>query len=220
MSAVTYSKSGSKATTQIKLDPAVFGAKEINHNLLAYAYQAYLANGRDNIAVTKTRGLVSGGGKKPWRQKGTGRARVGSSRTPVWRGGGVVFGPKGNENFSKKLNLKAKHLALIQALTLLNREGKIKVIEDLSFKDHKTSELNMLLNKIGASGYILIAVDNLTDGLKNAVSNLSGTRIVSVKYLNVARLLDTDTLLITKSALKEIAEWLNPKLTESKAEKA
>src|SRR5580698_5725607 len=127
MAVATYTKTGTKATTPAKLDKAVFGVDAKNHELLKAAYVAYLANGRGNLAVTKTRGLVSGGGRKPWRQKGTGRARFGSSRNPIWRGGGIAFGPTGEENYSKQLNLKAKRLALRQALSLANTSGNIVV---------------------------------------------------------------------------------------------
>ena len=95
MAVPTYTASGSKAATPAKLDDAVFGVEVTNHRLLRQAYDAYLSNGRENLAIVKTRGLVRGGGKKPWKQKGTGRARFGSSRNPIWRGGGIVFGPTG-----------------------------------------------------------------------------------------------------------------------------
>jgi large subunit ribosomal protein L4 len=98
MAVATYTKTGTKATTAAKLDAKVFGVDVQNHELLKAAYVTYQANGRENLAVTKTRGLVRGGGKKPWKQKGTGRARFGSSRVPIWRGGGITFGPTGNEN--------------------------------------------------------------------------------------------------------------------------
>src|SRR6266542_3979615 len=112
----TYTKSGSKAAAAAKLDAAVFAVMPGNHELLKLAYTAYLANGRDNLALTKTRGLVRGGGKKPWKQKGTGRARFGSSRNPIWRGGGIVFGPTGLENYTKKVPTQSKRLAIRQAL--------------------------------------------------------------------------------------------------------
>ena len=131
----TYTASGTKATTAAKLDAKVFGVTPESHELLKQAYDAYLANGRLNLAVTKTRGLVSGGGKKPWKQKGTGRARFGSSRVPIWRGGGITFGPTGEENYSKQLNTKAKRLAIRQALSLASTAGKISVIEDIVVKD-------------------------------------------------------------------------------------
>src|SRR5487761_1835511 len=114
MAVPTYTKSGTKATTAAKLDVTVFSVMPENHELLKLAYVAYLANGRDNLAVAKTRGLVRGGGRKPWKQKGTGRARFGSSRNPIWRGAGVVFGPTGEGNYTKQLNTKAKRLAIRQ----------------------------------------------------------------------------------------------------------
>src|SRR4029077_14780932 len=118
MAVATYTKAGAKATTPAKLDKAVFGLDVKNHQLLKDAYLGYLAEGRSNNAVTKKRGLVSGGGRKPWAQKGTGNARFGSSRNPIWRGGGVAFGPTGKENYVRRLNLSAKRTALLQALSL------------------------------------------------------------------------------------------------------
>src|SRR5690606_28898865 len=105
-------------STSVTLDKSVFGLEVENHELVKQVYVAYLANGRENLAVTKTRGLVSGGGRKPWRQKGTGRARFGSSRVPIWRGGGITFGPTGEENYSQKVHVKAKRLATRQALSM------------------------------------------------------------------------------------------------------
>ena len=118
MATPTYSVAGTKATTAAKLSKEVFGVEVKNHQLLRQAYEAYLANGRENLAVVKTRGLVRGGGKKPWKQKGTGRARFGSSRNPIWRGGGIVFGPTGEENYTKKISTTSKRVALRQALSL------------------------------------------------------------------------------------------------------
>src|SRR6185369_7414813 len=152
MSVPTFTKSGAKATTPAKLDKAVFAVMPENHELLKLAYSAYLANGRDNLAVTKTRGLVSGGGKKPWKQKGTGRARFGSSRNPIWRGGGIAFGPTGNENYTIKVNVNAKRLALRQALSLAASEGRIRVIETFDCKDGKVAPVAKLLGKIEATG--------------------------------------------------------------------
>ena len=147
MAIPTYTKTGSKATTPAKLDKAVFGVMPENHELLKLAYTAYLANGRENLATTKTRGLVSGGGKKPWKQKGTGRARTGSSRNPIWRGGGITFGPTGQENYTKQLNVKAKRLAIRQALSVAAGDSKITVIENVTLKEAKTAELVKLLDQ-------------------------------------------------------------------------
>src|SRR5215510_6528191 len=111
------------------LNKDIFELTVENHELLKLAYDAYLANSRSAHAKTLKRGEVRGGGKKPWRQKGTGRARFGSSRNPIWRGGGIVFGPTGEENFTKKMTLKAKRTALRQALTMASDDNKVKVID-------------------------------------------------------------------------------------------
>ena len=216
-SSPTYSKSGVKSSTSTKLNQDIFGITQINNQLLQQAYDAYNANGRINLSVSKTRGLVSGGGKKPWRQKGTGRARVGSSRTPLWRGGGIIFGPTGNENYSKKLNLQSKRLALRQALSSANAAGKIKIIDEFSLKNCKTKELAGLLNKIGAEGYTLIVSDNIVDNLKKASNNLAQTKVIQAKYLNVPRLMDSDCVVISKAALTEIETWLKVRPMKVKA---
>lgn len=206
--AVTFTKSGTKATTAAKLSKTVFDVVPTSHDLLKQAYVAYLSNGRDNYAVTKTRGLVSGGGKKPWKQKGTGRARFGSSRNPIWRGGGIAFGPTGEENYTKSMNLKAKRLAIRQALSLSAANNKLVVIEDLTSKDGKTAELVKLLAKIGATRRTLIAVDHKTDELNRAVNNLQDTKLVQAKYLNVYDILNADMVLLTSAALATVTEWL------------
>src|SRR5579875_3711183 len=170
MAVATYTKAGSAASTAAKLDKAVFGVEIKNHELLKQAYVAYLANGRDNLAVTKTRGLVRGGGRKPWRQKGTGRARFGSSRNPIWRGGGITFGPTGQENYSKGLNVKAKRQALRQALSL--QADKVKVIETFECKDAKVASAAKLLSKIEANGNVLLVVSDKTDLVNRATRNI------------------------------------------------
>ncbi|MEO7904612.1 MAG: 50S ribosomal protein L4, partial [Candidatus Saccharimonadales bacterium] len=134
--ATTTSTAKNSATT---LPNEVFAVEVRNHELLKLAYESFLANSRQASATTKQRGEVRGGGKKPWAQKGTGRARFGSSRNPIWRGGGVVFGPRGNENYSKKLTTTSKRVALRQALTLANTAGKI-MIDDIKTTG-KTSEV-------------------------------------------------------------------------------
>ena len=217
MAAETYTKAGAKASSAAKLNQSIFQVKEINHELLRQAYEAYLANGRINLSVTKTRGLVSGGGKKPWRQKGTGRARVGSSRTPLWRGGGIVFGPTGLENYAKKINVKAKHNAIRQALSIANSENRLKVIDSIELKEGKTQELAKLLAKIEAGGYVLIVTDTIDDKLKRAAANLSDVKVIQPKYLNVARLLDSDTVVIAAPAISVIEDWL--KVTNKKESK-
>jgi large subunit ribosomal protein L4 len=207
--ATTYTKAGAKATTAAKLDKAVFGVDASNHELLKAAYTTYLANGRENNAVVKTRGLVRGGGKKPWKQKGTGRARFGSSRNPIWRSGGIVFGPTGNENYSKQMNTKAKRLAIRQALTLASTANKVTVIEDIISKDGKTGELAKLLAKIGAERNVLLVVETKTPELTRAAQNIQGVQVISAKYVNVFDALNADCIVFSQSALKVTTDWLS-----------
>lgn len=211
MPVATYTKSGAKATTPAKLDKSVFDVEVKNHQLLKDAYLAYLANGRPNLAVAKKRGEVSGGGRKPWRQKGTGRARFGSSRNPIWTGGGVAFGPTGNENYSRKLNTSSKRTALRQALSLANKEGRIRVIETFSCPDGKVKPTLDLLKKIDATKSTLIVVSEKDALVERATRNLPEVKAVQAKYLNVFDLMNADTIVISKKAVDIVHEWLGGK---------
>ena len=204
----TYTKTGTKATTPAKLNKDVFGVMPTTHTLLQEAYVAYLANGRDNLAVAKTRVVVSFGGKKPWKQKGTGRARFGSTRNPIWTGGGVAFGPTGEENYTKQLNVKAKRLAIRQALSLAADAGKIIVIEDLASKSGKTAELAALLTKIGATKRVVLAVEHKAPELVRATRNLEDVKLVQATYLNVFDVMNADSLVLTHAALTAVTNWL------------
>ena len=220
MAVSTYTKSGTKATTAVNLDKTVFGVEVKNHQLLKDAYTAYLANGRVNLAVTKTRGLVSGGGKKPWKQKGTGRARFGSSRVPIWRGGGITFGPTGNENYTKKISVNAKRQAIRQALTLANEAKKVSVIETFEAKDGKTKTTANLLEKLGANRSVLLVVEEKTAELTKATRNISYLKVVQASYLNVFDVLNSHNIIVTTKSLEIISDWLGgtatPKTKESK----
>jgi large subunit ribosomal protein L4 len=208
MAVATYTKAGTKATAPAKLDKAVFGVEVANHELLKSAYSAYLANGRQNLAVTKTRGLVRGGGKKPWKQKGTGRARFGSSRNPIWRSGGIVFGPTGQENFTKSLNVKAKRIAVRQALSLAATDNKITVIEDIVSSKGKTAELAKLLTKIKAERSVLLVVEQKTPELMRAARNLNNVDVVRAQYLSVFAVLNADCIVFSRAALSATTVWL------------
>ncbi|HSX32887.1 MAG TPA: 50S ribosomal protein L4 [Candidatus Saccharimonadales bacterium] len=208
MSAPTYTKSGTKATTAVTLPKEVFAVMPENHELLKLAYNAYLANGRENLAVTKTRGLVSGGGKKPWRQKGTGRARFGSSRNPIWRGGGIAFGPTGQENYSIKVHVSAKRKALRQALSLAASEKRIKVIENFEAKDGKVAAAAKLLGKIEATGNTLVVVSAKDEKLERGTNNLQNVKLAQANYLNVYDIMNADTIVIETKALDLIKTWL------------
>lgn len=206
MSVPTFTKTGAKATTSAKLAKDVFEVTAENHELLKQAYLAYLANGRDNLAITKTRGLIQGGGRKPHKQKGTGRARAGSIRSPIWRGGGVIFGPTGSENYTIRLNTKAKRLAVRQALTL--QSDKIKVIEDFDTQTGKVKTSVELLNKIGATRKVLLVVDIKDSLTERATRNISDVKVVQAKYLNTYDVLNAHNIVITKKALDIVHEWL------------
>lgn len=208
MAVNTFTASGAKAATAAKLSDEVFGVEVANHTLLKQAYETYLANGRDNLAVTKKRGDVSGGGKKPWKQKGTGRARFGSTRNPIWRGGGIVFGPTGNENYTMKLSVSSKRVALRQALSLAAEDGKISIIETFECKDGKTAKTAEILNKIGANRQTLIVVSNKDELVERATRNLPEVKAIQAKYLNVFDILNARHIVISKKALEIIEEWL------------
>jgi large subunit ribosomal protein L4 len=219
MSVPTYTKAGTKATTSAKLDAKVFSVEPKNHELLKQAYQAYLANGRENLAKTLRRGEVSGGGKKPWKQKGTGRARFGSIRVPIWRGGGITFGPLGQENYSKKMTTASKRTAIRQALTLKSQAGKVIVVEDFVVKEGKTSEASAFLKKIGATRRVLIAVDTRTPELERSVRNLQNVELVQATYLNTYSIMNADAVVITTKALEIVHEWLGAKPASKSAAK-
>lgn len=204
MSVATFTKSGTKATVAAKLEKTVFNVEVDNHELLKLAYLSYLADKRNSHATAKTRGEVRGGGRKPWRQKGTGNARVGSSRNPIWRGGGITFGPTGSENHTLKLSLKSKRLALRQALSLAVKENKVSVIEGLSSKDGKTKAVVQLLDKIGATGNVLVVVQDKDDMLARAISNLPNVALVSAAYLSVYSVLNADTVVMSTEALASV----------------
>ena len=219
MATPTYTKSGNKATTPATLDKKVFGVKATSHQLLKDAYVAYLAEGRSSGAKTKKRGEVRGGGRKPWRQKGTGNARFGSSRNPIWRGGGIAFGPTGEENHTRKLNQKAKNQAIRQALSMAAAEDKIAIIETFDCKDGKVKPTVELLKKIGATGNILIVVTEKDQLVERATRNLPNVKAVQATYLNVFDTLNADKVVICAKSLETISQWLSITKTPTKESK-
>ncbi len=209
-SAVSYSKTGTKHEASVKLDKAIFGI-EANHELVGQAYRTYLANGRTAGANTLKRGEVAGGGKKPWRQKGTGRARVGSIRVPNWKGGGVVFGPTGNENFTLNMPVKMKRTAIRQALSLQAESGQIAVIEAFTSVDGKVKATVDLLRKLKLEGNILLIVPEKTDMIMRATNNVEGLTVVNAQYLNVYTIMNADHLIFAGESLEIVKSWLGEK---------
>jgi len=189
-----------------KLPKDIFAVDVPNHELLKLAYDSYLANARLASATTKQRGEVSGGGKKPWKQKGTGRARFGSTRNPIWRGGGVVFGPRGSENYTKKLSKTAKKVAIRQALTVANEAKKI-VVKDIKTTG-KTKEVATFLADNKFERRVLIVVDEKTPELMRATNNIQNVLVIRASYLSVYHILNADTIVMTPKALPVITEWL------------
>lgn len=196
------------STLPKEMPKEVFAVEVPNHELLKLAYNAYLANGRIVTAKTKTRGEVSGGGKKPWRQKGTGRARFGSSRNPIWRGGGIVFGPRGVENYTKKISKTAKHVALRQALTLASQAGKFVLVGDIAASGKTRDMVDFLEQNKANARHVLVVVDEKTPELLHASQNLQNVALVRATYLTVFHILNADKIVITKAALAHINEWL------------
>lgn len=193
--------------TETKLPKSVFAVEVSNHELLKVAYDSYLANARLASATTKQRGEVRGGGKKPWRQKGTGRARFGSTRNPIWRGGGVVFGPRGNENYTKSLSKTAKRVAVKQALTLANQAKKIS-INDISTTG-KTSEVAKFLADNKLDRKTLVVVAEKTPELMRATNNIQSVLVVSANYLSVYHVLNADHIVVSEKAIPVLEAWLD-----------
>lgn len=199
-----------ETTTPAKatLPKSVFDVEVANHQLLKLAYDAFLANGRQASATTLQRGEVRGGGKKPWKQKGTGRARFGSSRNPIWRGGGIVFGPRGNENYKLKLSKTSKLVAVRQALTLANKAKKI-TISDIKTTGKTAEMAKFFVNqKFHKDAKVLLVVDEKTPELMRATNNLENALLVRAQYLSVYYILNADQIVITPAAVKAVEAWL------------
>ena len=185
------------------LPKSVFAVEVRNHELLKLAYDAYLANNRLASATTKQRGAVRGGCKTPWRQKGTGRARFGSIRNPIWRGGGIVFGPRGNENYTKKISKTSKRVALRQALTVKAEKVLVADIKTTG----KTAEVAKFLKDNKLNRRILIVAEK-TEELIRATNNIQEVLLVSPMYLNVFDIMNADNIVIEPKALEVIESWL------------
>jgi len=159
---------------------------------------------RQATAKTLTRGEVSGGGKKPWRQKGTGRARAGSSRSPIWRKGGIVFGPTGNENYKISQNKKEHALALRSALTLKAQAKDVIVVEELNFEAPSTKAAVEVLTKINAKAKTLIVIASDNDNLVASARNIPGVIVVKTNNLSVYDILNSDSVVFTKESVKAV----------------
>ncbi len=190
-----------------KLNKDVFGLSVDNHELVKLAYDVYLANSRSSHAKTLKRGEVRGGGKKPWKQKGTGRARFGSTRNPIWRHGGVAFGRTGEENFTKKISKSAKLQAVRQALSMQNADKNIIVLADFVAKSGKTKDAVKELGIEADKNYLVVVAEKTTEIIR-ATNNIANVKVVRPTYLNVFDILNADKVVITEKSLPAIENWL------------
>ena len=195
-----------KAVDTIQLDEKLFDGK-VNLTLLYEAKKMYRANARQGTVSTKTRAEVSGGGAKPWRQKGTGRARVGSSRNPIWRHGGVTFAPKPRD-FSYKMPKKAIKKALLSSLNARLTEELVKPIIKIELKESKTKEFTAILNNLKLEGKTLLIVDEKTDAVKISSRNIKNVTLKEGRNINALDVLLNKNILIEKEALEKLSERL------------
>ena len=197
-----YNMEGNEVGT-LELSDAVFGAK-VNEHLIHMAVVAHLANKRQGTQKAKTRSEVSGGGRKPWRQKGTGHARQGSTRAPQWTGGGVVFAPVPRD-YSIKLNKKEKRAALKAALTSRVNENKFIVVDELKFDEIKTKKFQAVMDNLKVSK-ALVVLDEGSDNAAISARNIPTVKTAQVNTINVYDILKYNTVVATKAAVASIEE--------------
>ena len=197
-----YNMEGNEVGT-IDLSDAVFGV-EVNEHLVHMAVVQQLANNRQGTQKAKTRSEVSGGGRKPWRQKGTGHARQGSTRAPQWTHGGVVFAPVPRD-YSFKLNRKEKKAALKSALTDRTASGKLIVVDELSFSEPKTKEFAKVLSNLKVAGKALVVIDQDANVVKSA-GNMPTVKTAYTNTINVYDIMNAQTVILTKDAVAKIEE--------------
>lgn len=210
-----YNQKGEKVD-KIKIAKEI-SQTEINPTLIHQAVITYLANHRQATADTKTRGEVSGGGRKPWRQKGTGRARAGSIRSPLWRGGGINFGPANDRNYSLRFNKKMRQKALLMALNSKIKDKKFFIVKDFAIKEPKTKQFTALLDKLSlqnVSILLILSKSDLIVGLSAA--NLPYVNTIMLENLNTYDILKYDVLLTNSATLKILMDKYSSSNTKEK----
>lgn len=193
-----------KKVGTLELDESIFGVVP-NESLLHEVVVMQLANRRLGTAATKTKGMVSGGGRKPWKQKKTGRARHGSIRSPLWRHGGITFGPLPRD-YSYSMPKKKIRAAICSALSAKVRDKELIVLDNLELKDHKTKNVVDLLKKLNGDQKVLIVIDELDKNLLLAARNIPGLRMLDINKLNVYDILNHKHVIITKRGIEKIRE--------------
>jgi large subunit ribosomal protein L4 len=189
---------------EIELAEPIFAA-DINMAAMHQAVLTYLANQRLGTAATKTRPEVRGGGRKPWRQKGTGRARHGSTRSPIWRGGGIVFGPRPH-SYRMALPKKLRRLALKSALSSKVKDGTLVVLDRLVMEAPKTKEIVKVLSNLNTGRKVLLVLDSPDGNIIKSARNIPGVKTLNASQLNVYDILNNDHLVITRDAVAQVEE--------------
>ncbi len=202
---VSVVDSDNKEVSRLSL-PRAFSSR-VNDYLMFDQVLAQRASGRAGTAATKTRGKIRGGGAKPWKQKGTGRARAGSIRSPIWRGGGTTFGPQ-PRSFGYRLPRKARRAALASALSQKARDGQVKVVDNFSFEAPRTRQMKELLDSLSVSGTVLVVLAEMDANVALSARNLPGVSVVLVDGVNVYDLLKHETLLLVPAAVEAIERRL------------
>jgi large subunit ribosomal protein L4 len=194
-----------KKISQTLLPKEIFEVK-MNSDLVHQVVCSQMNNRRQVIAHSKDRGEVRGGGRKPWRQKGTGRARAGSIRSPLWRGGGVTFGPRKTRVFKKKINKKMKKKALLMVLSVKAKDRLLLVLDKITLEKPRTKLISGILNKLSVKGSSLIALPKAEKNIALATRNLSRIKTIETKNLNALDLLSSKYLIMPKEAIRVIKE--------------
>lgn len=204
MSKINVVDMAGKVVSELELNDAVFGITP-NKTAMHTAVVNYLANQRQGTQSTLTRTEVRGGGRKPWRQKGTGHARQGSTRSPQWRHGGVALGPK-PRSYSYTLNKKVKRLALLSALSSKAQENEIVVVDSISTDGYKTKTIVNMLKALNVDGKALIVLDTVDQQVIKSAANIPGVKTTQVNTLNVYDILNYDKFVVVKNAVAKIEE--------------
>jgi len=192
----------------ITLSETVFGI-EPNDTVLYDAIRLATANARQGTHSVKTRAEVSGGGRKPWRQKGTGRARAGSTRAPHWRHGGVAFGPQSDKNYTLKMNRKEKRLALKSALSYKVIDKELVIIDELKLESNKTKEMKDILANLKVERNVMLLIDELDENAVLAARNLNNVLLLAADEINTMDVISANKIIATEAAIKSVEEALN-----------
>jgi len=194
-----------KEIEKIDVSEDIFGVA-VDDELVSQVYTAQYANKRQSKAHTKKRGEVRGSTKKPWKQKGTGRARTGSVKNPLWRSGGIVFGPRNNRNYSRKINKKVSRLATMMVLSGKLNDGELMIVNNYKTEENKTKFMAKAVNNLKLTAKTLMAVDKESEKFRTAMNNLKDIKNIDVKNLNILDMLNSKYLVISKAGIKFLEE--------------